>query len=79
MVIARVVVERRRELGMGQEELAERLGTSQMQIWRIESGEANPTVKTLEKLEEALGLSFKPHKVGSSWDTPTELAGSRPS
>jgi transcriptional regulator with XRE-family HTH domain len=52
------VVERRRELGMTQEELAQRAGTSQSQIWRIESGDFNPTVKTLSKLEEVLGISL---------------------
>lgn len=57
LAVARAVVERRRELGMTQEELAERLGSSQSQVWRIESGHANPTASTLSKLEEVLGIS----------------------
>lgn len=57
LVVARAVVERRRALGLTQEELAARLGTSQTQIWRLESGQANLTLKTLEKLGEVLGLT----------------------
>ena len=61
LAVARAVVERRRHLAMTQEELAERLGTSQMQVWRLESGQANVTLKTLEKLGEVLGLVPKIH------------------
>jgi transcriptional regulator with XRE-family HTH domain len=58
LAIARAVVERRKELGLTQGELAERMGTSQAQVWRIESGAFNPTAKTLSRLEEALGISL---------------------
>jgi transcriptional regulator with XRE-family HTH domain len=57
LAIARAVVERRRELGISQEELAQKLGTSQAQVWRLESGQGNPTMSTLERLGEVLGLS----------------------
>jgi transcriptional regulator with XRE-family HTH domain len=57
LAMARAVVERRKELGMTQEELAELMGTSQAQVWRIERGDFNPTAKTLSRLEEALGVS----------------------
>src|SRR5918994_7491079 len=58
LATAQAVVERRKELGMTQEELAEKMGTSQAQVWRIESGAFNPTSKTLARLEEALEISF---------------------
>ncbi len=58
LAAARAVVERRKELGMTQEELAEKMGTSQSQVWRIESGAFNPTSKTLARLEGVLGISF---------------------
>lgn len=54
IVIARMVLQRRRELNISQQELAERLQTSQTHIWRIESAEANITLKTLQKLEQVL-------------------------
>jgi transcriptional regulator with XRE-family HTH domain len=58
LATARAVVERRKELGMTQEGLAEKMGTSQSQVWRIESGAFNPTSKTLARLEGALSISF---------------------
>lgn len=60
LATARTVVERRRELGMTQEELAGMMGSSQSQVWRIESGQFNPTLKTLSKLEEVLGVRLVP-------------------
>jgi transcriptional regulator with XRE-family HTH domain len=58
LATARMVVERRKELGMTQGQLAEAMGTSQSQVWRIESGHFNPTAKTLTRLERALDMSF---------------------
>src|SRR4051812_34984363 len=58
LAVARAVVERRKELGLTQEMLAKKIGTSQAQVWRIESGDFNPTAKTLARLEEALGFSL---------------------
>lgn len=59
LAVARTVVIRRRELGLSQQELADRLGTSQAQVWRIESGQANLTLETLEKLEEILHVAVE--------------------
>lgn len=61
IAVARAVVRRRQELGLSQGELAKRLGTSQMQVWRIESGEANITLDTLQKLAETLVLTVELH------------------
>jgi len=58
LATARLVVERRKELGMTQGQLAEAMGTSQAQVWRIESGHFNPTARTLARLERALDTSF---------------------
>lgn len=60
LATARAVVERRKELGMTQKDLAEKIDSSQAQVWRIESGQFNPTLKTLSKLEEALGVKLVP-------------------
>jgi transcriptional regulator with XRE-family HTH domain len=61
VVMAQLVVERRKALGMTQLQLAEEMGTSQSQVWRIESGHFNPTAKTLTRLERALNFSFGDH------------------
>lgn len=49
-VIANAVFRRRQELGITQTELAKARRTSQTQLWRIESGEYNPTLKTVGAL-----------------------------
>ena len=45
----------RREAGLSQEALAERLGTTQSAIARLESKGANPRVNTLERVLGATG------------------------
>ncbi len=46
------------ELGLTQQELAERMSTSHSAISRIESGQHKTSVDTLRRLAEALGLRF---------------------
>jgi transcriptional regulator with XRE-family HTH domain len=45
----------RARAGLTQEQLAERMGTSQSAIARIESGDRIPTVRTLQRFAEATG------------------------
>lgn len=52
--IARFVITRRAELGLTQEQLAKRVGTSHSAISRIESGQHRTSVATLERLAQAL-------------------------
>lgn len=59
LAVARAVVTRRRALGISQQDLADRLGTSQTQVWRIESGQANLTLETLGKLAEVLHFALE--------------------
>lgn len=54
--IGAAVGRRRRELGMGQEELADALGVSQAHVSRLERGLTNPTLETLRRLQEVLGV-----------------------
>jgi ribosome-binding protein aMBF1 (putative translation factor) len=56
--IARFVIMRRSELGLTQEQLAERMGTSHSAISRIESGQHRTSVATLERLAQALEVRF---------------------
>lgn len=48
------MVRLRIRLGLSQEQLAERAGTKQANISRIEAGLANPTLKVLQRIAEAL-------------------------
>lgn len=56
--IARFVIMRRAELGLTQDQLAERMGTSHSAISRIESGQHRTSVATLERLAHALDVRF---------------------
>lgn len=55
-ILGRAVWRRRRELGMGQRELAEAIGSSQAHVSRIEHGLGNPTLQTIQRLEDVLGI-----------------------
>jgi len=61
------VVEIRRSFGMTQEEFAKTLGLTRRQVGEIESGTANPTLETLEKVAKLFGFT-----VGFVPKTPRE-------
>ncbi len=56
----------RQRCKMTQEQLAQRIGTTQSAVARIEAGKANLTIDTLERIAEALeyslSFSLKPKK-----------------
>ena len=53
--LARLVIAQRIRQGLTQKDLAERIGTSEAAISRLESGQHKPTVATLQKVSRALG------------------------
>jgi len=53
--IARAVIQARVHAGLSQQELADRMGTTQPNIARLESGRSLPSVRTLQKVGEATG------------------------
>lgn len=63
--LAASLAARRVELGLSQTEVAARMGTSQSAVARLESGEADLRLSTLERYAAALGqrldwrLSFR--------------------
>ncbi|MDA0205486.1 MAG: helix-turn-helix transcriptional regulator [Acidobacteria bacterium] len=62
--IARAVIEARAAAGLTQEQLAQRMDTTQSVIARLEGGRARPSTQTLERLAAATGtrlkISFEP-------------------
>ena len=62
--LARAVIKARVQAGLTQEQLAERMDTSQSVIARLESGRVRPSTHTLERLAAATGtrlrISFEP-------------------
>ncbi len=53
-VLIESIIRRRTELKMTQKELADKMGTGQAAISRLESGEANPTLASLANIAKAL-------------------------
>lgn len=53
---ARAIVAARTTAGLTQKELAEKLGTDQSNIARLETGRSSPSLRTLEKIATACGL-----------------------
>jgi len=57
--IIQALIDAREELGLTQKELSEKAGITQGDISRMENGNANPSVKTLKKLANAMGKQLK--------------------
>jgi transcriptional regulator with XRE-family HTH domain len=62
--LAAELVDRRRAAGLSQTEVAARMGTSQSAVARLESGEADVRLSTLDRYVAALGqeLEFRLRK-----------------
>ena len=58
MALAKVVYDRRTELGLSQTELAARAGLTQAKISRIEGSDTIPTLPLLAKLAKGLNASL---------------------
>lgn len=58
-VVMSAIINRRKELGMTQTELAEKTGILQAAIARIERGSSIPKIETLATLAEPLGLKVE--------------------
>ena len=56
---ANLVIGARAHADLSQAELAERMGTSQSAIARLESGRFKPSTRTLEKLAAATGMRLR--------------------
>ncbi|MGH9304965.1 MAG: helix-turn-helix domain-containing protein [Acidimicrobiales bacterium] len=48
----------REKRGLSQRELAEHLGTTQSAVARLEAGNVSPSLRTLDKIAEALGVEL---------------------
>ena len=55
----RKLIEARAAAGLTQHELAERIGTKQSSISRLENGDAEPSFDMLRRLAAALNVSFE--------------------
>ena len=56
--IGKIIKKRRQELNLGLKDLQDYSGVNYASISDIENGKANPTIKTVEKLLDALGMQI---------------------
>lgn len=68
--LAQAIIEARVKAGLTQEQLAERMATSQSAIARLESGRTVPSARTLSRFARATGtilrISFESEKQASA-------------
>lgn len=56
--LLRALAARREELGLSQTQVAARMGTSQSSVARLESGEADARLSTIERFSAAVGVQL---------------------
>jgi len=57
--IIQAMIDARKNTGITQKELSERTGIAQGDISRLETGNANPSLRTLQRLANGLGMVVK--------------------
>ncbi|NLD03377.1 MAG: helix-turn-helix transcriptional regulator [Clostridiales bacterium] len=57
--IIQAMITARQKTGMTQKQLAERTGIHQSDISKLERGNGNPSLRTLSRLAEGLGMKLK--------------------
>ena len=57
--IIQAMIDARKLKGITQKELSERTGIAQGDISKLENGNGNPSIKTLQRLAAAMGMSLK--------------------
>lgn len=57
--IIQAMIDARKLRGITQKELSERTGIAQGDISKLENGNGNPSIKTLQRLAKAMGMSVK--------------------
>ncbi len=59
--VGKAIKEARKAKGLTQKEVGAKLGISESAVNKYESGKENPTVITLQKVAEALGMRLEIH------------------
>jgi ribosome-binding protein aMBF1 (putative translation factor) len=57
--IIQAIIDARKNSGMTQKELSEITGIAQADISRLENGNANPSLKTMQRLALGMGMKLK--------------------
>ena len=57
--VVQAKIDARKNAGLTQKELSERTGIAQGDISKLENGNANPSIRTLQRLAAAMGMTLK--------------------
>lgn len=57
--IIQAIIDARKQAGLTQKELSERTGIAQGDISKLERGNANPSIRTLQRLANGMGMKLK--------------------
>ena len=57
--LMQAMIDARKTTGLTQKQLSEKTGIAQSDISKLESGNANPSLKTLQRLANGLGMRVK--------------------
>lgn len=57
--IIQAMIDARKESGLTQKELSEKIGINQADISKLERGNANPSLRTLKRLAAGMGCTLK--------------------
>ncbi len=57
--LMQAMIDARKATGLTQKQLSEKTGIAQSDISKLESGNANPSLKTLQRLANGLGMRVK--------------------
>ena len=59
LTITQAMIDARKESGLTQKQLSERTGIAQADISKLERGNANPSLRTLQRLAAGMGMNVK--------------------
>ena len=57
--VIQAMIDARRSSGLTQKELSQRTGIAQGDISKLENGNANPSIRTLQRLANGMGMTLK--------------------
>ena len=57
--IRQAIIDARQQSGLTQKELSERIGIAQGDISKLERGNANPSIRTLQRLAAGMGMKLR--------------------
>jgi transcriptional regulator with XRE-family HTH domain len=57
--VIQAIIDTRQNSGLTQKELSERTGIAQGDISKLENGNANPSIRTLQRLASGMGMTLK--------------------